>query len=92
MSHDIGLRFRLLCTACGVLASCTVLCAQSLDATFNPGADGEVYALALQQDGKIVVGGLFTRLGGGGTGTSTRNYIGRLNADGSLDNVRLIAW
>ena len=27
----------------------------------------------------------FTTLGGGGTGTTTRNKIGRLNADGSLD-------
>jgi hypothetical protein len=26
-----------------------------------------------------------TTLGGGGTGTSTRNHIGRLNADGTLD-------
>ena len=44
-----------------------------------------LYALAVQADGKILVGGGFTTLGGGGTGTTTRNYIGRLNADGSLD-------
>jgi len=57
----------------------------SLDASFNPGANGVVYTLALQPDGKIVVAGDFTTLGGGGTGTPTRNHIGRLNADGSLD-------
>jgi uncharacterized delta-60 repeat protein len=57
----------------------------SLDASFNPGANGEVYALTVQPDGKIVVGGAFTMLGGGGTGTTSRNYLGRLNADGSLD-------
>jgi uncharacterized delta-60 repeat protein len=56
-----------------------------LDATFNPGANLAVYALALQADAKIVVGGSFSTLGGGGTGTTTRNGIGRLNANGSLD-------
>jgi uncharacterized delta-60 repeat protein len=57
----------------------------SLDTSFNPGADNAVNAIAVQADGKILVGGGFTTLGGGGTGTTTRNYIGRLNADGSLD-------
>ncbi len=47
---------------------------------FNPGANGGVNSLAVQADGKILVGGNFTTLGG-----QTRNYIGRLNADGSLD-------
>ena len=59
----------------------------SLDTGFDPGAsaDGIVLALAVQADGMILVGGHFTTLGGGGTGTTTRNEIGRLNADGSLD-------
>ena len=57
----------------------------SLDTSFNPGANGAVYAVAVQPDGKILVGGDFTTLGGGGTGTTPRNHIGRLNADGSLD-------
>ncbi len=57
----------------------------SLDASFNPGANASVFALAVQADGKILVGGFFTTLGGGGTGTTTRNNIGRLNADGTLD-------
>ena len=56
----------------------------TLDPSFNPSAGGvvypSVYSLALQADGKIVVGGLFTGLGG-----QSRNYIGRLNADGTLD-------
>ena len=59
--------------------------AQSALDGFDPGANGTVRALAVQADGKILVGGAFTTLGGGGTGTTTRNYIGRLNADGSLD-------
>ena len=48
--------------------------------TFNPGASGggpTVDALAVQADGKIVVGGNFGQLGG-----QTRNRIGRLNPDG----------
>jgi hypothetical protein len=38
--------------------------------------------LALQADGKILLGGAFTWLGG-----QTRNYSGRLNSDGSLDTA-----
>jgi len=59
--------------------------AQSAVDGFNPGANAEVNAVAVQADGKVLVGGAFTRLGGGGTGTTTRNYIGRINVDGSLD-------
>ena len=40
-----------------------------------------MYCLAVQDDGKILVGGEFTTLGG-----QARNYIGRLNADGTLDS------
>jgi uncharacterized delta-60 repeat protein len=57
----------------------------SLDTDFNPGANDNVYAVAVQPDGKILVGGKFTTLGGGGTGTTTRLHIGRLNGDGSVD-------
>ncbi len=54
----------------------------SLDATFNPGtgADYWIYSIALQPDGKILIGGLFTDYNG-----TSRNGIARLNADGSLD-------
>ena len=57
----------------------------SVDTIFNPGANDIVDALAIQADGKIVVGGFFTTLGGGGSGTSVRNHIGRVNPDGTLD-------
>jgi hypothetical protein len=56
----------------------------SIDPSFNPGADADVLAVAIQSDGKILVGGDFTNLGGG-TGTIPRRRIGRLNADGSVD-------
>ncbi len=57
----------------------------SLDADFNPGANGRVISIALQPDGKILAGGSFTALGGGGTGSTTRNYVGRLNENGTID-------
>jgi uncharacterized delta-60 repeat protein len=44
--------------------------------------DGAVYALAVQSDGKILVGGDFTLLN-----TETRHNLGRLNADGTLDTA-----
>jgi len=56
----------------------------TLDPSFNLGYSahygGAVYSLAVQADGKILVGGNFTTLGG-----QSRTHIGRLNADGSLD-------
>jgi uncharacterized delta-60 repeat protein len=54
----------------------------SLDTSFNPGdgLDGSVEDLALQPDGKVLVGGHFTQVDG-----VACNYIARLNADGSLD-------
>lgn len=57
---------------------------QFLDTNFNPNAGGNsnqvVESIALQNDGKILVGGKFTMLGG-----QTRNSIARLNVDGSID-------
>jgi uncharacterized delta-60 repeat protein len=54
----------------------------TLDATFNPGtgASDYVYAIAIQGDGKIIIGGWFTSYNG-----TSRNRIARLNADGTLD-------
>jgi uncharacterized delta-60 repeat protein len=54
----------------------------SLDTGFNPGsgANNEVHSIALQVDGKSIIGGSFTSYNGTG-----RNRIARLNADGSLD-------
>src|SRR6478609_5399238 len=57
--------------------------AQSLDTTFDPGtgADGNIHAIAIQPDGKIIVGGWFVNFNG-----ASRYHLARLNADGSLDN------
>lgn len=56
----------------------------TLDTTFDPGLgpnDG-VLALAVQPDGKLIVGGYFTAING-----ARRNYLARLNSDGSLDTT-----
>lgn len=55
----------------------------SLDASFNPGsgANDQVHAVAVQPDGKILIGGIFTMVNG-----TARNRIARLNADGTRDN------
>lgn len=54
----------------------------SLDPSFNigNGANTIVYSVALQSDGKILVGGHFTTFNG-----VFRNRLTRLNADGSTD-------
>jgi uncharacterized delta-60 repeat protein len=59
----------------------------SLDLSFNPGTGlGStgialtVDAMALQPDGKVIIGGSFNTYNG-----SSRNSIARLNSDGSLD-------
>src|SRR4029078_1553209 len=59
----------------------------SLDAGFNPGPNAPVRGMAVQSDGKILVAGQFTMLGGGGTGTTPRNDLGGLNPHGSLDTI-----
>jgi uncharacterized delta-60 repeat protein len=55
----------------------------SIDTSFNIGIgfNNDVYTLALQSDGKIIVGGDFSSYQGVGV-----NNIIRLNTDGSIDN------
>src|SRR5437867_3327797 len=56
--------------------------ASVIDAAFDPGtgANHDVFSIALQLDGKLVIGGQFTTFNG-----TNRSRIARLNADGSLD-------
>ncbi len=55
-----------------------------LDTSFAPTgtglSGGQVYTIATQSDGAVIVGGSFTTYNG-----TSRPYIARLNADGSLD-------
>ena len=58
----------------------------TLDTSFNPGAGvagagtPAVYSVALQRDGKVLIGGIFDTVSG-----VSRIDVARLNADGSLD-------
>jgi uncharacterized delta-60 repeat protein len=56
----------------------------SLDTSFNAGsgADSTVYTMTLQADGKLLIGGFFTAING-----VSRNFIARLNSDGSVDTT-----
>jgi uncharacterized delta-60 repeat protein len=49
---------------------------------FDPNANGPVYVVVVQPDGKILIGGGFTSVLG-----VTRNRIARLNPDGTLDTA-----
>ena len=51
-----------------------------LESGFNPNADDEVWTVALQGDGKIIVGGWFDNIGG-----ASRTGFGRLNMNGTAD-------
>ena len=54
----------------------------TLDTSFqNPGVNGNsVFDLVLQPDGKVLIGGAFTTVGG-----QPRQYVTRLHANGTLD-------
>ena len=54
----------------------------SLDAGFDAGlgANDSVFSVAVQSDGKVLIGGWFTNVNG-----TTRNFVARLNSDGTLD-------
>jgi uncharacterized delta-60 repeat protein len=57
----------------------------SIDNSFNEGSgfnNSFIDDLKIQNDGKILVGGLFTKFNG-----SNQKYLARLNTDGSLDST-----
>src|SRR4051812_1959913 len=77
---------RIIVPACSLLLQLSPLsfalhgAPGDLDLSFNPGSgvNGEVQAMALQPDGKPIVGGRFTIVRG-----LARRSIARLNPDGS---------
>ena len=56
----------------------------TLDLSFNVGTglNNQIWAMALQPDGKILIGGMFTSYNG-----TPCNHLARLNSDGSFDNT-----
>ena len=60
----------------------------TVDGSFRPEPNGQVLAICLQPDGKILIGGYFTAVQPvPATTPTTCNHIARLNADGSLDTT-----
>jgi uncharacterized delta-60 repeat protein len=59
--------------------------AQSALDGFDPHPNGVINVAVVQPDGKILIGGEFTNLAPNGGGSVTRNYLARLNPDGTLD-------
>ncbi len=58
----------------------------SVDVTYDPNANGNIATLVLQSDGRAVVGGSFTTFSPNGTTTPVaRNYLARINDDGTVD-------
>jgi uncharacterized delta-60 repeat protein len=49
---------------------------------FSTTCNSNILSIAVQTDGKIIVGGNFTTIAG-----STQSYLARLNADGSIDST-----
>jgi uncharacterized delta-60 repeat protein len=70
----VALTLNLLKTATAVAAP------GSLDTAFHPNTNSDVYAISVQPDGKILIGGSFTTVAG-----IARTRLARLNEDGSLD-------
>lgn len=59
----------------------------TLDTTFDLGVDQSAFTVAVQSDGKFIVGGYFNNILTNGSPTATRNRIARFNADGTLDTT-----
>jgi len=77
VSYKILLMVLLLLT----FFSLPVQAASILDG-FNPNANNTIYATAVQADGKLIVGGSFTTMGG-----QAKSHIARLNTDGTVDTT-----
>src|SRR5690606_38862607 len=58
----------------------------SLDEDYNPNANDNIIAMALQPDGRLLVGGSFTTFQPNDAEDWTlRKYVARLNDDGTVD-------
>jgi uncharacterized delta-60 repeat protein len=57
-----------------------------VDPDFDPNPKGTVFSMAVQADGRILLGGLFSSIQPNRTGlASSRSNLARVNADGTLD-------
>jgi hypothetical protein len=84
-SVEIDMFRPLLCSLSPALSGGSFVLGQTptvIDGTFDPGsgADDDVFALALQPDGRILIGGAFTTVNG-----ENRTYLARLLTHGLPD-------
>jgi uncharacterized delta-60 repeat protein len=79
---DLGAYSVLISTPYGsaISSNATLTINLAMPDSLLASSSDQVRAIAVQTDGKILVGGSFTNLAG-----QARNYIGRFNPDGSLD-------
>ena len=56
-----------------------------MDSSFSPFVNDSVYAVAVQPDGKILIGGAFTTVG-----ATSLPYVARLNTNGTVDTTFVI--
>jgi uncharacterized delta-60 repeat protein len=54
---------------------------------FDPNPNGEIHAIVVQPDGKIIIGGGFTTVSPNGSAPVERRCIARFNPDGTLDTA-----
>jgi len=84
LSRPYGLAVGIHCLWWILLSASSAATPGSIDPDFDPGVDPtfgtRVQCVALQPDGKIIIAGSFTSVGG-----IARNRIARLHADGSVD-------
>src|ERR1043166_9086335 len=52
----------------------------TLDPAFDPNVAGQVFSLAIQSDGRVLVGGAFNEVGG-----KSHYQLARLNPDGTVE-------
>jgi Putative Ig domain. len=80
---------RLVCLALIVSVSPVMFAQGAITAAdgFDPNVDGNVYAVAIQSDGKILIAGQFNRIQPNGTSVVGKNNIARLLPDGRVDQT-----
>ena len=70
-----------------LLGGVTAMRGQSALDGFASNTNGPVVVVVVQSDGKVLIGGNFTAITPEGGVPVTRNYIARLNPDGTLDTA-----
>ena len=87
MKHFKNIKFTLLAIFASLFLTASMQAQPGVPDGFDPNANGGVFAITVQADGKILIGGDFTELNPNGSGAVARNLIARLNTDGTLNTA-----